>query len=233
MKKFLLFSIAIITLSACQFKRGSGNIISEKRATGDFKGIAVGGDFDVQLLTGPVTEVLVEADDNMMNYVETRVSGDILKIGLRDLHNYGDAHRKVYITAPEITSIRASAAADVTAGNGLKSAGKLSFSSSSSGNISAEVDAPEIEVETSSASTVKLWGRTRNFHATASSGADVKAFDLLSENASVNASSGASARVHASLSLNANASSGANIVYRGSATLQKTVSSGGNVEKRN
>ena len=89
-----------------------------------------------------------------------------------------------------------------------------------------------MENTASSGATININGKTKSHTADVSSGADIKTSDLLSENTTVTASSGASAHVHASVNLNAKASSGANINYIGAANVQKTVSSGGSVEKR-
>jgi hypothetical protein len=233
MKKYLLGALLVIILGSCHFTRGSGNIITEKRSTGEFRGVSVAGGFEVELKNGPVTEVTVESDDNILKYIETRVSGDVLKIRVNGLHNFGDVHLKVYVTAPLISNISATGGADVVAADALKFDGRMVFHSSGGSSITAQVDAPEVEAESSSGSSLKLGGRTKVCHATSSSGANLKAGDLMSESTTVTASSGATAHVHASLNLQATASSGASILYRGGAVVQKTVSSGGSVEKEN
>jgi len=212
-------------------KRGSGNIITEKRNTGSFKSINVGGGFSVELKTGP-TEVIVESDDNIIKYIETEVENGQLKVRLRHLTSISDAHMKVYISSPEINNIDASASADIEVKDVLRSEGAIELHSSSGSSINAKLDAPEVIVNASSAGGMDLSGRTRDLKATSSSGATINAKELLSENAVINASSGASAHVHASLSIDANASSGGNISYRGGATnVKKSESSGGGVEK--
>ncbi len=65
----------------------------------------------------------------------------------------------------------------------------------------------------------------------ASSGASVKAADLLSENADVSASSGGSVRLYSSVNLKAQASSGGSIRYSGTPSTQIEKSSGGSVSK--
>lgn len=232
MKKLLLFSLILLSLSSCRHTVGSGNIVSEKRTVRDFTGISVGEAFEVEVKTGPVTEVTVESDDNIIRYIETNVSGDDLKIRLADGNSISDAHLKVYITVPGLLRIKASSASNVTVIDALTSKDKLFFNASSSGEITAVVDAPAVEARASSGGSIKLSGRTMNYTAGASSGAEIKTGNLLSENTTVSASSGASAKVHASVSLKASASSGADIYYRGAASVQKNISSGGSVEKQ-
>jgi hypothetical protein len=226
---YLLFLLFI--LGSCRFKTGSGNIITETRSTGNFNGISVGGSFEVEVKTGAVTSVVVEADDNIMKYIQTRVSGNTLKIGTEDLNNYSDVHMKVFITAPSIKQIKASASANVDVKDVLTGSDQLTFGASSGATIRAEVDAPKVNADVSSGASINLNGKTQTYSAESSSGATLSSRELLSENTTVKASSGASARVHASVTLNANASSGATVTYHGAATVNQSVSSGGNVTK--
>ena len=232
MKQIIFFLIVLVTISSCHFKSGSGNIITEKRPVGNFDGISVGGGFEVEVKVGPVAEVIVEADDNIIKYIETTTSGNTLKIRTEDMHNYSDVHMKVYITTPALISVKASASAEVVVKDVLVSKEKLSFKASSGGNIQAEVDGPEIETDVSSGASVNLNGKTKKYSAEASSGADIKTYDLLSEITKVKVSSGASAKVHASVTLNATASSGGTVSYLGAATVNNTVSSGGSIVKK-
>ena len=232
MKQVLFFFFAVIILASCRYTTGSGNIITQKRNVGNFRGISVGGAFEVEVKIGPVAEVTVEADDNIMKYIEITTSGNILRIRTENLHNYSNVHMKIYITTPDLTSINASASAEVKVLDVLKNEGKLSFIANSSADIEAEVDAPQVEARASSSGSVTLRGKTKNYAAEASSSGDIKSEELLTENADVSVSSSGSAHVHASVSLNAHASSSGDIVYHGAANVTKSVSSSGSVEKR-
>jgi len=228
----ILCSAIVLLLTSCNYTTGSGKIVSEKRTVGQFTALSASNGFEVEVKIGPVQEVTVEADDNLMKYIRTEVSGSTLKIRTEDLHNLSNAHLKVYITTPELKSITASSAADVKVLDLLKGTGTLSFNASSGAGIEAEVDAPEVNAGSSSGSTVRLSGKTKNYKAESSSGASIKTNDLLAENTDVSVSSGANADVYASVSLVAEASSGGEVVYYGAASVKKSVSSGGSVEKK-
>ena len=232
MKQFLFLFFTVIILTSCRFTTGSGNIVSETRNPGSFDAISVGGSFDVEVKIGDIASVIVEADDNIIKYIETRVSGNTLKIRTEGLHNYSDVHMKVYVTVPSLSSISASASADVVVNNILTSISRLTFKASSSASIKAEVNAPEIETEANSSATITLSGKTKSHKTQASSSADIKTFGLLSENTTANVSSSASIEVHASVSLNAHASSSGSIDYKGAAAVTKSESSSGSVDKK-
>jgi hypothetical protein len=229
---FLLCCAVLVLFSSCNYTTGSGNIITEKRTVGHFTALTVSNAFDVEVKIGPVEEVTIEADDNLMKYIQATVSGNTLNIHTEHLHNLNNGHLKVFITVPELTKIVASAAAEIKVLDPIKGVGTLNFNASSSADIEAEVDAPEIVAGASSAGSVKLSGKTKNYKAEASSGADIKTADLLAENTDVSVSSGASADVYASVNLTAEASSGGDINYHGAATVKQNTSSGGSVNKK-
>lgn len=232
MKQTLLLLFTLIIIASCSHTTGSGNIISETRPAGNFDAITVGGGFEVEVKTGPVTAVVVEADDNIIKYIETQISGNTLKISTEDMHNYSDVHMRVYITTPTLKTIKSSASAAVVVQDLIVSTGKLTFKASSGSSIKTDVDAPEVEADVSSGASITIGGKTKNTTSEASSGAEIKLWELLSENTTVKVSSGASAKVHASVNLNATASSGASIRYHGAGTVNKNVSSGGSIEKQ-
>lgn len=229
MNKILFLLLTVCLFTSCRFKTGSGTIITEKRTVQSFTGVNVGGGFDVEIRKGATDEVMIEADDNIIKDIETSVVAGQLKIRYERNINLHDVHMKIYITAREINNIKASASADVVVKDQLSSTQKVSLQSSSGATIKAAIDAPEVVANASSGADLILNGKTKSLVADASSGASIKASDLMSENTIAETSSGATAHVHASVSLKASASSGGDITYRGAATVSKKESSGGSV----
>lgn len=232
MKQFLILVSALLVLNSCDYTTGSGNIITEKRTVADFSGISVSSSIDVEVKIGAVASVEVEADDNIIGHIVTKVSNGILKIGLEDLHSISNAQLKVYITTPVLRTVKASSSSSVKVLDVIKDDGKLSFDASSSADIEAEVDAPEVYAEASSSASVTLSGRTKNYKANVSSSGDIKSMELLSENTDISANSSGSAEVYASVTLTANASSSGSIDYKGAASVKQTVNSSGSVDKK-
>lgn len=232
MKHFFILLCTVFTLVSCDQTTGSGNIVTETRNTGSFDAISVGGSFDVEVKMGDAMSVVVEADDNIMKYIETKVSGNTLKISTEGLHSFSDVHMKVYVTVPVLTAVSASASAEVVGENILTNADKLVFKASSSASIKAEVNAPDIVTDANSSASITLRGKTKNHKTEASSSAEINAFELLTENTTANVSSSANIEVHASVSLNAHASSSGSVEYKGAATVTKSENSSGTVSKK-
>lgn len=233
MKQLIFFSFTLFLLASCRQINGSGNIVTEKRQPGNFSGISVGGAFEVELKTGPVTEVNVEADDNIVGLIETKVSGDILTIKTRGNISIHNAHTKIYVTAPAIMSVKSSGASDVKLINEIKNDSKLSFEVSGAGGIKGQVNAPEIFAHVSGAGDVELTGRTKKYEAEISGGGTLKTGNLLSEITEVSVSGAGNAHVHASVNLKIEASGAGNVYYKGGATVQQSVSGAANVKREN
>lgn len=230
MRKIVFFAAIIIAFTSCDRLSGSGNIVTEKRALDNFTGISVGSAFEAEIKSGPYA-VEVEADDNLMKHIKTRVTGGILKIEFKKNTSITNAHLKVYITAPEINRINSSGAARVKVIDQLKSSGKIILETSGAGNIEAAVDAPEIETEVSGAGSIDVKGRTRSHSAKASGGGSIKSKELLSENTVAKSSGAGNIHVHASVSLKANASGAGNVFYTGGASVESHASGAGSVRK--
>lgn len=233
MKQFIFFSLTLFVLASCRQIHGSGNIVTEKRQPGNFTGISVGGEFRVELKNGTATEVVVEADDNIIGLIETTVSGGVLKIRTKENTNLNNAHTRVYITAPEIRSVKSSGASDVKMLDELKNNGKLSFEVSGAGSIKGRVDAPEIFADISGAGNIELAGRTKNYNAEITGSGTLRTSDLRSENTDVNVSGAGNAHVHASVTLKVKASGAGNVYYKGGANVQQSLSGAASVKSEN
>lgn len=231
MRKIVFFAAMMIAFASCRQIHGSGNIITEKREVGDFKGISAGSAFDVEVKTGSPASVSVEADDNLMKLVDIRESGGVLKIHMKGGYSISDGHYKVFVTAPALNYIESSGAATVNVVDGLKNADKIKLHASGAAKIKTAADAPQIEAESSGAASIEVTGRTRDFNAKASGGANIKAGELLSENTRAEASGAGNVHVYASVSLKANASGAGNIFYRGEGNVESNASGAGTVKK--
>jgi hypothetical protein len=78
-RRLLLASLALLSppavLAASRPVRGSGRIATETRAVTGFSGLAVAGEFEVELRQGSAEGVELVGDDNLLPLVETVVDG--------------------------------------------------------------------------------------------------------------------------------------------------------------
>ena len=229
----LTFSMMIlIAFSSCVFMgpsiKGNGNVVEQNRKTREFSKIEVSRGMNVYISQGETHKVVVKADENLLDAIETENEGDVLII--RATQNIQSAtSKKVFITVPNLEEIEASS------GSNIFSETKLVFrdltaSTSSGSNVKLEINSEKSEFSSSSGSNINLQGTTNSFMAKASSGSNIKAEELTAENCEAKASSGSNIWITAKNDFSGDVSSGANIfVYGNPKNSNIEKSSGGNV----
>ena len=232
--KYISIVAVIFLATACNNgKRGSGNIITETRNVSTFTKVSAATSIDVDVQQGAETSVIVEADDNLIKYVETKIEGGELKIRLKNISIRNDATIKVHIVAPRYEGFSASSSAEITSKNTITSSSNIKLKASSSANIDMQIDAPSVDVDASSSADITASGRTKEITVDASSSALVELNKLQAETATAKASSSADVSIFASIKVNAKASSSADIKYTGGAAdVVKSESSSGTITKQ-
>jgi hypothetical protein len=205
---------------------------TENRSVNSFKGVKVGEGIDVYLKKGDKEAVRVEVTGIKTGDVITEVSGDYLKIHMRE-GNYRDKTVKVYVTYVEVNKLSASSAANIFAENPIKTK-TLTLSASSAATIDIQIEVDELTASASSAADLELKGKAIKVSIEASSAGEVDAYELASEIAEAEVSSAGSAKVSVTKEIRAEASSGGDIRYKGNPERSNTnSSSGGSVKKTN
>jgi len=221
--KIVLAVILATTLTSCQFDfntgiNGNGNVVTEERpVSSDFTEVRGSAGLDVYLTEGTENKIVVEADENLMDLIETNISNG--KLTIRSAKNIGRSKaKKIHVTFVSLDRIEASSGADVIVNSVIKSK-ILRLDCSSGADIEVEVFANELYAETSSGSDIEVSGKTNILYANASSGSDLNAKKLQAITCNAKASSGADIVVTVNKNLDAKASSGGDIRYYGNPDL--------------
>lgn len=239
MKKPVFLSVFIaLVLSSCVISgwdtgiSGNGNVVEEVRDVSGFTGVHVSSGIDVYLSEGDQFEVRVEADENLMEVIETEVRGNMLEVGTDRVNIRRAKSKKVYVTLPELTALKISSAGDCD-GQTPFHCDDLRLSISSAGDLSLEVEADRIDIDISSSGDARIAGNAGELDASLSSAGDLDAWDLEARVVDVSVSSAGDARVFATEEISMSASSAGNIYYRGDAkVLRSSKSSAGDIVKR-
>ncbi|MDX9729109.1 MAG: head GIN domain-containing protein [Bacteroidales bacterium] len=142
MKKFVIAIMAFTaTLSACTLFvdciDGNGMVETETREALPFTAIANETSFHVKYIQGDEYSITVEAESNILPYIETDIRGGALEIStVRGTHclNY-TRHPVVTVTAPAISEIVNSGSGDFMAG--ALTGSEITVVNSGSGDITA------------------------------------------------------------------------------------------------
>lgn len=205
---------------------------SEARSVPSFSAIVVTGSVDVYLSQGEENSVTVEADQNLLAIIQTKVEDDILRIFEQKNIRKADA-RKVYVTFREINSLIAQGATDVYGRTPIHTE-SLEVGISGASDVTLEVYTEELICRISGAADGTLTGEARAMIARVTGSSDLTASDLITQTCQVEASGASDAQVHATESLDAKASGSSDIEYRGNPkTLRKEESPASDISSRN
>jgi len=210
---------------------GNGNVVTEEREVNqDFDQVRGSRGLDVYLTEGNENKIVVEADENLLDLIETEISNG--KLTITSSKNIGRAKsKKVHVTYVKLNKIEASSGADII-GNSVIKSETLVLDSSSGADIEVEVFTKELYAETSSGADIEVSGKATSLNARASSGSDLDAKKLEVINCKAKASSGADITVNVQGNLDAKASSGGDVKYYGNpVSVTKKDGSSGSIRK--
>jgi hypothetical protein len=231
-----LLSVAVLT-GSCRFIhgeriRGNGNLKTENRNETGFKGVESSGSFDLYVSTGATTAVKIEADENIIPYIETYVDGDILKIDTKDGYWLSPKRQaKIFVSAPDYHRIKSYGSGNIIGENKIVGTQKLDLGVSGSADIKMEVDAPEIDADITGSGNLVLAGKTKAFRSSVSGSGNVRAYDLLAEETRVRVAGSGNADVYASVSLDVSVAGSGDVRYKGNGKISSNIAGSGGVKK--
>jgi hypothetical protein len=193
--------------------RGSGIGVTEERTVADFDRIDVGGSWEVTVEVGGEKRVEVEADDNLIGYVQTRVENGSLKVTTSKGNFSFRSGPELRVTVPSLSGI--------------------TLAGSSEARVTG-VQAEHFEAHVAGSADLTVSGRADDLTASVSGSGTLSLFGLEARNATVTVSGSGDANIVALESLNANVSGSGDVRYRGDPPRTNTsVSGSGTITRRN
>lgn len=241
-KVLLIVLVVAAVSSACipsirpRMIKGSGDIIVEEREVSGFDQIAMAGMGRIIITQGEEESLTIETDDNLMEYIETRVRGNTLEIDFADdvFLSPGDSLQPsagfvFRISVIDLESISVSGAADIKAEK-LK-ADRFEINFSGAGDIQVDdLNAERVVVNVSGAGDVDLTGRVLSQEVNLSGLGRYQAFELESQDASVVISGAGGAELWATDTLTVVISGAGDVEYYGDPSLNRQISGLGRVQ---
>jgi hypothetical protein len=218
MKNLLILLVASTCFISCASVSGNGNVRDENRDISDIHSVKSSGSIDVEIKSGNTYSLVVENDENLLQYVITDVDNGVLNIHYKNGYSIRNDHAKVIVTAPSLDKLVSSGSANINSNGVIRSSNEITISTSGSGDLNLQLDAPSIEATSSGSGDISLSGRTKDFQCKVSGSGDIKCADLKSENASIRVSGSSDVHVFASVSLKVNVSGSGDVYYGGNPT---------------
>ncbi|MBC7523710.1 MAG: DUF2807 domain-containing protein [Flavobacterium sp.] len=235
--KAVIITLITILFSSCnsslsQGLKGTGNVQTETRNIAEpFTKIEASRGLEVIVEQAPNVSVEVEADQNLLSHIITKVEKGTLIVS-SDENIFSSKAEIVRVKMPQVEGISTSSGSSLSTKNSIKGT-NLIVSSTSGSKIDATIEYDATTASSTSGSTISISGKTIKLSTNSTSGSSVKAGKLLANDVVATSSSGSSTTVKPLVSLKATASSGSSINYEGvPKSVNKDESSGASISKK-
>ncbi|HRQ51602.1 MAG TPA: head GIN domain-containing protein, partial [Agriterribacter sp.] len=234
MKKTCLFPVILAFFISCNYRetiRGNGNITTESRAVSNFKGIQLRGSMNVHLVKDAGYAVEIEAEENIIPYIETYVNDGKLIVRYKDDVNINN-RRDVTVTValPELEEAGITGSGDITGETKFTGNDEIELEITGSGSMRLNVDAPAIEAKITGSGDMYLSGNTRDIKCSSTGSGKIDAGELKSENAVVKTMGSGNIHVFASVTVNATINGSGDITYKGGGAVSSKIHGSGSVK---
>jgi hypothetical protein len=191
---------------------GSGKVGEQVRPLSGFSKVSQAGSSDVTVSIGPKFEVVVSADDNLLEMITTEVDGDTLEIGSRGSFTTRNPVT-IRVTMPQLTTVELAGSGDIAIGE--LATEKLSIALAGSGSVVARGKADDVEISL------------------AGSG-DVELLELAAKTAEVTVAGSGGVELNVSDSLEASVMGSGDVLYTGNPKqVTRSVVGSGEIEPKN
>ena len=235
--RILFITLVTAIFSSCHYVmgeriNGDGHITTKEQNVASFTGVDVGGAIEVHVKQDAAQSVKIEADENLMQYIEVYTSGSTLNIHPRNGVNL-DPSREiiVYVSAPAFKNIEVSGASKVIGDNAISGSEGLNLSASGASKVMMELSGGSVGGDVSGASEINLKGQVSKFDFQASGASHINAYDLVAEDAVVDVSGASGTEITANKNLKAEASGASHVRYKGNASVNENTSGASSVSK--
>lgn len=210
---------------------GQGPVVERKIKLDEIKGITVPGSAKVYLTQGNHQEVKIEGQENIIDNLNTTVTGEIWRIeNKRPVWRHETL--KIYITLEQLRMIRISGSGDVTTTNRFENLKDLEIKVSGSGDLDLDIEADDVYTRVSGSGDIILRGKADRLDSGISGSGQVNALDLEVRTADVNISGSGNMELHVTDRLTAHVSGSGNVYYSGNPSIDTSVSGSGHVRSR-
>lgn len=215
--------------------KGNNEMTQQTRSVGDYDQISVSGMMEVELVSGQEGKIQVEAESNLMEYIETEVNNGHLKISVKKGVNLQPSNNnKIKLVVPfeDINKVALTGSGEIFNSNEIKSR-DFEVSLTGSGNINLLLVSQNLEGKLTGSGDVNLRGKAENFDVRVTGSGDFKAFDLRSRIVHAAVMGSGDIEVNPEEELNARITGSGDITYSGNPSKQDFKSTGsGSVSKQ-
>jgi hypothetical protein len=220
-----------MTFSNGEKVRGNGNFTTSERNVEGTDRIKVSDAIDVILLKGQ-PHIKVEADENLMPYIETKTENGWLVIRAKDDYDLSSKNRiVVYVTTPELSALKVAGSGKVESKETWGNAEDFELGVAGSGDVSITVASHSMDVNIAGSSNVEVKGDAKDIKVDIAGSGSFMGGELKANDVGVSVAGSGDAEVFAMETLKVKVAGSGDVKYRGNATVDQKIVGSGSVRK--
>lgn len=224
--------LTLFVLPSCKKISGEGAIVTEQRSVADFKEIRSDISGNVYVTEGTNYEVRIEAQQNIIDVIETVLNANILTVRVKNNTTIkNNANIKVYITLPKLNGVTISGSGNVQALSDFNT-DDLFLKISGSGNMRLnEVIATNVDAKISGSGEMSIGsGSVTDETIDISGSGSIDFINLQAKNGDIKISGSGNARVFVTDKLKVRISGSGDVVYKGTPLIDVSTSGSGSLK---
>lgn len=197
--------------------KGNGNMKTETRNVSGYDAVELEGSMNVQLISGTEGNLKVEAEENLLEYIVTEVSGDELKISTQKGYNLDpSANNKITVVVPfkDLSRVSLTGSGDIRSTDRI-TAENFEVKITGSGDVKLPLQAKNASASITGSGDIDLSGSARDFDCKVTGSGDISAFDFKCENVDATVTGSGDIQVYATEELRAKIPGAGDIEYKG------------------
>ena len=168
MKKLLIALFTLVSINSFaqpwETIKGNGQIKKETREVSNYTSLSSMGSMDVQIAYGNSNSVIVEADENLLPYIETSVENGKLTIRSKKNVNLKSTSKIIVrVSMTKINSLQLSGSGNINGSGAFSNDGKTDIGVSGSGNLKLDFDSfKDLDLSVSGSGNIDLKSSATN-----------------------------------------------------------------------
>jgi len=224
--------VHLVHVDAQRKIRGNGNVVTEEHKVGAFTELFLDGVCNIYLDQGDEEKVVIEADENLHEYIYVDYSGDRLEIDMKSRINIRSLKKlNIYITVNNLERLRIMGVGNVKTEGTLK-LDKLKTKITGVGNVKLELEANSLDAELNAVGNITLKGEINEAEISNSGVGKLDASDMRLNKLDLNVSGVGKTEVYVEKEVAVRSTGVGNVHVRGDAVITELHSTGvGKVKK--
>lgn len=236
MKNFAIALLAITFFASCGNSiEGVGNPIEEKRTVEDYDVIYLNSSYDVtvrQALLSDQNKVIVNAQENLLPFISTRVEGSRLIVESTESISPTTPVR-IEIVTNGVTKIVNDGSGSIKTANTIKS-DRLKIQGDGSGDMMIKVKSPLVKIENDGSGDIRLLGEVQELEILSDGSGEINTLETRASQVEVSSDGSGTVSVSVTSILGIELSGSGSVKYAGNPQeIEQSVNGSGNVQRLN